>query len=86
MVGFLGGGDDIGRERYTHKPDSPLMSSEAPCFAGGLNPPQSQTSFLLIITLLTTSHLSDESSLNLTETVYEKLDLQTHRILRTRSY
>ena len=70
---------------YTHKPDSPLMSSEASCFAGGLNPPQSQTSFLLIITLLT-SHLSDESSLNLTETVYEKLDLQTHHILRTLSY
>ena len=49
LVFFLGGGggggvDDVdlggyklGWKRYTHKPVSPLMRSEAPCCGGGLS-------------------------------------------------
>ena len=36
IMAVLGGGNDVGRKRNKLKPDSPLMSSEAPCIAGGL--------------------------------------------------
>ena len=42
-----------------------------------LNPPQSQNTFLPMITLLTTSHSSHQSLPNLIETVYEKLERHT---------
>ena len=43
------------------------------------NPPQSPNTFLLMITLLTTSHVFHQKSLNLIETVYEKLEKHSSR-------